>query len=232
MMNYVMALLFPLPHEHPHSNFHYIRFLCHNVSSTNMLHLSSPRRTHSLYTLSRGYCLTPANQTGERSPIVASIMQTTNATFLLPQQTCKKLYFVSKDKQLWINIYMRDIKPQCLPFAPYWKSVQRLTAKQLESLVSHTLRLDSRISQHSEPTVRALPQRRSVTWLRLVQSQWLVVASSDDVTSVITLWSVTSLLSSRSSAPLAEAFLPAPAINGAIDIQGPTLLLALELRGR
>lgn len=155
------------------------------------------------------------------------------AEFPFPtSQTCKRIFSISRAKQLWVKIYFRYIVHQALPFAPYWKDIDELTARKLERLVSHVLRLNRRLCLHSPPIARSFNQRRSVTWVRLVQSQWLLVASSDDVTSAITLWSITSLLTSKSLAPLTEAYLSAPVITGAVDVAGSSVTLALELCGR
>ncbi|KAK7679987.1 hypothetical protein QCA50_016933 [Cerrena zonata] len=149
------------------------------------------------------------------------------ASLLRFRQSCKYVYTVSLTKQLWLNVYLRDITAQHLPFAPYWKKIDALSGKQLKDLILHTLRLGLSSRTSIAPAA-------SVTWVRLVQSQWLLVASSDDITSVITLWSVTSLLTSntRSPAPLAEAFLPAPVATGKVDVVGSCVVLALELCGR
>lgn len=121
-----------------------------------------------------------------------------------------------------------------LPVAPHWKGVNVFAARQLERLVLHVLRLEHRVSHHLPPVPYPLHQRRSITWVKLIQSQWLLVASSDDLTSVISLWPVTSVLLPRTSAPvpLAEAFLPAPVVTGAVDVVGSSVVLALELAGR
>lgn len=133
-----------------------------------------------------------------------------------------------------MNLFVRDIVAQRLPIARHWKEIDTLTTKQLERIVLHVLRLEYRVSHYYSPIPHPFHQRRSVTWVKLIQSQWLVVASSDDLISVISLWSVTSLLSSRSSppTPLTEAFLPAPVITGAIDVDGSCVAIALELSGR
>lgn len=136
-------------------------------------------------------------------------------------------------KQVWTAAFRREVMGNHLPFAPYWKDIHFLQASQLETLVLHAIRLNHNI--HNQPAPRALPMHRtrSVTWVRLIQSQWLVVASSDDVSSSIALWSITSLLCARTYvAPLAEAFLPAPVSNGSVDTQGSSVTMALELRGR
>ena len=136
-------------------------------------------------------------------------------------------------KQLWVSLYSRDVVQRGLPVAYHWKSVEVLTSKQVEHLVLHTWRLEQRLSHGLGPVVdHPFHQPRSVTWVQLIRSQWLLVASSDDVVSVITLWSVSSLLRSSLSSPLAEAFLPAPVSTGIVDTTGPSIILALELCGR
>ncbi|KAK7683176.1 hypothetical protein QCA50_013849 [Cerrena zonata] len=165
--------------------------------------------------------------------LILYFLMTLDVTSLLCiRQTCKYVHSISLAKQLWINLYLRDIEAQHLSFAPYWKDISTLTATQTEKLVSHILQLDLRLSQHRPPIRRPFYQRRSITWVRTIHSQWLLVASSDDITSVITLWLIDSLLASKSSAPLAEASLPAPVVTGAVDVCGSCVTLALELRGR
>ncbi|KAK7679949.1 hypothetical protein QCA50_016895 [Cerrena zonata] len=149
------------------------------------------------------------------------------------RQTCKRLYSVSKTKQVWVSLYYHEIVKKSLYFAPYWKHIDDLDDSLLEGLILHALRLEYRISTNHAPHVVPFYQKRSVSWIRLIRSHWLLVASSDDVTSVITLWSVLALLSSTGTpTPLTEAFLSAPVINGAIDIRESEVIFALELRGR
>ena len=104
--------------------------------------------------------------------------------------------------------------------------------RALELLVLHVLRLEHACSTRRDPRMIQFHQVRSVTWLRLIHSHWLLVASSDDITSAITLWSVPDLLRTSNTTPLAEAFLSAPVINGAVDVNDTILTFALELRGR
>ena len=130
-----------------------------------------------------------------------------------------------------MSLYRREILSKGIYYAPYRKHIDDLLSIQLETLVLHASRLRSRTTTRNTPLVVPFNQVRSVTWVRLIQSQWLLVASSDDVSSAITLWSVPDLLSFNFT-PLAEAFLPAPVVNGDVDMQGSYLLFALELRGR
>ena len=116
-------------------------------------------------------------------------------------------------------------------FPPYWKPIDAMDGSQLEKLVLHMLRLEFRKDTHQTPFTVPFNQKRSVTWLRLIQSRWLLVASSDDINSSVSLWTIQDLLSSNVT-PVTEVFLPAPAVNGAVDIQGSTVVFALELRGR
>lgn len=142
------------------------------------------------------------------------------------------MYLISFTKQLWVSVCSRDIVGYNLHFSPYWKDIDTMNANELRGLVLHTLRLDRRLSLHSPPIEHSLHQRRSITWVQLVQSQWLLVASSDDIASVITVWSIKSLLSSDSKTPLAEAFLSAPVATGKVDMMGDCVILALELCGK
>ena len=134
-------------------------------------------------------------------------------------------------KQVWVSIAQRDVVGRNLPYARYWKNIDNLDADQLERVVLHVLRLGSRMDNALSPTVIKLHQTRSVTWVQLVYSEWVLVASSDDISSSLRLWSINSLLSGQSVEPLAEAFLSAPVSNGAVEITGSSVLVALELRG-
>ena len=135
-------------------------------------------------------------------------------------------------KQVWVSIAQRDIMDRNLPYAPYWKEIDSLNPDQLERVVLHILRLGSRMDNALSPTIVKLHRARSVTWVRLVHSEWCLVASSDDISSSLCLWSVDFLLSGPSVSPHAEAFLSAPVSNGAAEIKGSSILIALELRGR
>ena len=166
---------------------------------------------------------------------VSCVIRNDNHSSLDQVQSCKYLYQISHAKLLWINLYKREVVAKNLPYAPCWKQVDHLEPLQLQQLVLHTLRLEHRRQTRSFPLQKALDQKRSITWTRLLQGEWLLVASSDDITSALTLWSVEEILTSDEESPivpLAEAFLPAPVINGCIDIQESVVHIALELRGR
>ena len=80
-----------------------------------------------------------------------------------------------------------------------------------------------------------LRQTRSVTWIRLVQGRWLLAASSDSTTSVLSVWSVsmvlqTGLSSNQPPRPQAEVYLEGPVSDGCVDVQGGQVVIALEIR--
>ncbi|KAK7679945.1 hypothetical protein QCA50_016891 [Cerrena zonata] len=132
-----------------------------------------------------------------------------------------------------MHLYTTQIVEGKIPFALYWDHPDHLDALCLERLVIHALRLERRFRTSETPVVIPLTQKRSITWVHLVRSEWLLVASSDAGTSVVTLWSIPHLLSACDTpVPLAEAFLSAPVKTGCIDPEASTVVFALELRGR
>ncbi|EKM55413.1 uncharacterized protein PHACADRAFT_256027 [Phanerochaete carnosa HHB-10118-sp] len=77
----------------------------------------------------------------------------------------------------------------------------------------------------------SFPQTRSVTWAKLVQGKWVLVACSDQTTSAICLWSLQSFY--RSEGPpdiVAQAFLKGPVVYGLVEVQNDQVIIALELR--
>ena len=132
-------------------------------------------------------------------------------------------------KQVWVSIAQRDIMGCNLPYAPYWKNIDNLDPDQLERVVLHVLRLGSRMDNDLSPTIVKVHRTRSVTWVRLVHSEWCLVASSDDILSSLCLWSIDFLLSGGSVSPQAEAFLSAPVSNGAVEINRNESMSSLNM---
>jgi hypothetical protein len=76
-----------------------------------------------------------------------------------------------------------------------------------------------------------LHQARAVTWVRLIGAKWLIVATSDSSSSILSLYSVTSLLGSRSQDLVAQAFLKGAVRNGLVQLQKDgEVIIALELQ--
>lgn len=87
------------------------------------------------------------------------------------------------------------------------------------------------MSRKAKPqSVVPLHRTRSITWLHIIQGKWLLAACSDATASMITLWSLASLLSGSAPIPHAEAYLDGPVSDGAVQIQKGRLIIALDVR--
>ena len=70
-----------------------------------------------------------------------------------------------------------------------------------------------------------------MTWLRIIKGQWLIVAASDQSTSVLSLWRLASLTADvEACKPTAEAFLDAPVASGLVDVRDGNATIVIELR--
>lgn len=138
------------------------------------------------------------------------------------QQTCRYLYDLTHIKNVWVNVLRRDVISARLPLPSYCRPVQDLTGTQLEALVAHAFRLEWDISQLPERRslyIAPLHQKRSVTWVKLVRAQWLVVAASNASVSILSIWSVASLLDSHGDkVPLSEIHLSGPVRGAILDL--------------
>ncbi|GJE97841.1 F-box protein [Phanerochaete sordida] len=142
---------------------------------------------------------------------------------LKTRQTCKRLCEVTIRKTVWVNILRRDVLSAHLPFPEYCRPVQDLTAAHIEALVKHALCTDTTIRKSYEMhpfDIAPLHQKRSVTWVKLVHARWLIVASSDASSSVLSVWPIPPLaLNDGDRKPLSEMFLSGPVQEGALDIR-------------
>ncbi|EKM61861.1 uncharacterized protein PHACADRAFT_248752 [Phanerochaete carnosa HHB-10118-sp] len=78
-----------------------------------------------------------------------------------------------------------------------------------------------------------LHRPRSVTRVKFVQGQLLIVASSDGHQSSLALWSVPALFQDgKNATPLTECYLPGPVYRGVLDLQDDSAVVALEIRSR
>ena len=115
----------------------------------------------------------------------------------------------------------------------YALPTDELSAAECEVLVLHAVRLNRRLTSKSDAPPILIPfhQSRSVTWVRLIKGQWLLLATSDKNTSVLSIWSLASLSAMDDlQSPVSEAFLDGPVANGLVDMQNDTLTCALEIR--
>ena len=108
----------------------------------------------------------------------------------------------------------------------YRKAHSELDSHQLELLARQALRISS---PTAHCTIKRLDQeRQSISWLRLVHGQWLLVASRHVNTkiSTLSLYSVTSLQKGRSE-PLIRVELVGPVSSGEVEVQDRQLVVAL-----
>ena len=137
-------------------------------------------------------------------------------------------------KQLWLHVWRRDVLQKNLPRPTNICPLDLLEDHQMKSIVIHTLRLRREMTCPPERRVIqkvTLLQSRPITWTRLVRGTWLLVAMSDVESSVLSLYSIQSLLGTRSRDLLAQAFLSGPVLNGLVEVSsGNDIMIALELR--
>lgn len=115
----------------------------------------------------------------------------------------------------------------------YCQDLDRLTSTDCEALVKHAVRLKSALTKPSwEAPLLPFHQIRSVTWVKLVQGTWLLVAKSDRSASSLQLFSLSSLGPDSTQPPtlVSEVFLAGPVANGLTEVQDGVLIVALELR--
>ena len=149
-------------------------------------------------------------------------------------QACKTLSQTCMEKQLWLHIWRRDILLKNIPIPARMNTLELLNDSQMKAAVIHVLRLHRNLTCPPEQRVvqRVLfHQSKPITWTRLVQASWLLVAMSDTESSVLSLYSIESLLGARSQDLLAQAFLEGPVLSGLAEVSDEhDLVIALEVR--
>ena len=129
-------------------------------------------------------------------------------------------------------VIARDISPDLVP--TYCKPLDTLSSHEAETLALHLCRIQRGAENIKHRAITcALHQRRSVTWVRLIHGMWLVAASYDASSSVLSLWSIHTLLSARNTQsidPETEAYLSGPVNGGEIHVESGRLVIALDVR--
>lgn len=144
--------------------------------------------------------------------------------WLTPSQTCRYLFTISRSRYLWHNVLRRDVVDERRPVPSYLKPTGELGTAELEALAHRALRLDSPCQQ---PTIVRLDSKRSVTWVRLVHGQWLLVASTSSKDShTLGLYSLTHTEEGKPT-QLAVTQLPGPVSSGEAQVQRDQLIVAL-----
>jgi hypothetical protein len=131
-------------------------------------------------------------------------------------------------------VWRRDILPYNVFRSSQLRPLDLLDNVQTKAIALHALRLQrSMTSAGWNRPIRkiSLHQSRAVTWVRLIGASWLIVATSDSSSSALSLYSVTSLLSSQSRDAVAEVFLNGRVQNGFVQVTGEEgITIVLELQ--
>ena len=146
-------------------------------------------------------------------------------------KACRYLAQLTRAKALWIQIFRRNVTDLHFPSpTQYCKPLHDLTAAACESIAARSLRLQKCLSspQQNQPAIVPLNLARSVTWVRIIEAQWPLVASSDNRHSVLSLWALGTASHSGAS-PVTEAFLHGPVKTGQCDVRNGVVTVALEL---
>lgn len=150
-------------------------------------------------------------------------------------KTCKTWAQACGAKQLWIHLWQRDVLDQHLPIPDNMQSLDLMDEAQTRAIVTHALRLQRSMSQssdHRQSIYQAsIGLSRSVTWIRVISSEWLLVATSNSSCSTLSLYSVASLLRKLSDVPIAEVYLDGPVRDGLVDLHNDKgIVIAAELQ--
>lgn len=140
-------------------------------------------------------------------------------------QTCRYLSIVSRERYLWNFLLRRDVVGRRVPLPSYAKPPTQLGSAELETLTRRAL---LSASPSSSPVVTRFDQGRSVTWVRLVHGQYVLVAHNKSGESTIALYSVQSIQNGGGKpAPIATATLPGVVSSGEMDVQEDQVVLSL-----
>ncbi|KAF7302049.1 F-box domain-containing protein [Mycena indigotica] len=147
------------------------------------------------------------------------------------RQVCRITRAVTQDRSLWINIVQQlELVDNSSHFPPQLRAYRIMNLSTIKALVWRTHRLADKWASDdmapSKTVTFGLPQ--SITWLRLVASRWLFVASSDNYVSIIACWDILSLFDGDLST-IALAYLPGRVQTGHLEIQGSQIVIALGL---
>lgn len=121
----------------------------------------------------------------------------------------------------------RDVIKPHRPIPWYCKPHHELTSHELELLTRRALRADAPLAHRV--VNRADQAQRSISWLRLVHSQWLLVASRNAATrkSTLSVYSVIALERGMVEALLTTE-LAGPVLSGEVDVQDNQIVIALQ----
>ena len=145
---------------------------------------------------------------------------------------CRNYDQASRAKTLWRDVLRREIIAGNLFTPRHRRPFEELSNVECEALVLHALKLRLSLAKSkSKPAIVPFHQQRSVTWVKIVKSHWLLVASSDGSSSALGIWKLASLKANVATSllPLGEIYLDGPVVNGLVDVRKEEVIIALEM---
>lgn len=130
---------------------------------------------------------------------------------------------MTSDKQLWLYILQRDIKPKALPSPRCIRNVEELTAQDVLEWVKNSIILNKSYASGSNRTLIRTNVSMSVTWVRIVRGRWCLIACSNLKNSQLLVWD---LQSSQAECLKSTFYLPGPVADGVIE-DNKSYLIAL-----
>lgn len=128
---------------------------------------------------------------------------------------CRQLsILISEDKHLWLALLARVSQSLGNSPVPRFQSVEGATATHVESWLRAIWVLRRQYESGKAPLRAKAFAGLCVTWVKVVRSNWCLIATSDKSHSRIALWNAAEVHDLRLCA---EVFLPGPVLDGQID---------------
>ncbi|EIW79573.1 hypothetical protein CONPUDRAFT_166320 [Coniophora puteana RWD-64-598 SS2] len=165
--------------------------------------------------------------------LVLIVQHTDIQTILSLQKTCRALYNATQDKQLWLIFLQRLVHSKNAPLHCLLQKFNSLTSQQVQALACRSAYLCDAWA-HNSLTARHIIRSdlpRSVTWLKLVEGRWLLVASMDTMCSRLEVYDI-SATGKGIFGPLAGCYLSGPITSGEADIRNGQLRAAVAVDAR
>ncbi|KAF7301738.1 F-box domain-containing protein [Mycena indigotica] len=143
----------------------------------------------------------------------------TVSEILILRQVCSRLYAMTQEQVIWLRLLNNDP-------ARY----HGLHSPKLEALAWRAQKLQEKwlAGDLSPAKVSRLYLPQSITWLRLVAGRWLFCTFSDNSTSGIGCWDITSTFDSHTG-PIAIGYLPGRVQTVQLEVQPSRIAIALGL---
>lgn len=133
---------------------------------------------------------------------------------------------MTSDKQLWLHILQRDIKPKASPSPRCIRDIEELTAQDVLEWVKNSIILNKSYASGNNRTLIRTYVSMSVTWVRIVRGRWCLVACSNLKNSQLLVWD---LQFSQAEPHKSTFYLPGPVADGVIEDNKNEILIALTI---